>query len=106
MEESIYISKGGMQLNHSTLMPSSVINHSPDPPIHDNAQSQNREHSPSTKITSTSKYYRIRQLAEQEAKRHIDKLNSLMDMRLNKEKKVLDNLKESSNEREYKFNQI
>ncbi|TNV83960.1 hypothetical protein FGO68_gene14045 [Halteria grandinella] len=60
----------------------------------------------SPKQHTSSKYLRIRTKAEEEAKRHIDKLNMLMDKRLSKEKKVESNLKDLTKERLYKFGMI
>jgi len=57
----------------------------------------------SPKLHTSSKYLRIRTKAEEEAKRHIDKLNMLMDKRLSKEKKVENNLKDLTKERLYRF---
>ena len=40
------------------------------------------------------KYFRVREQAESEAKKHIDKLNKLMERRLTKEKKFKENAQE------------
>lgn len=43
-------------------------------------------------FASNGKYMRARELAEKEAKKHIDRLNELMQKRLSKEKKFVENL--------------
>jgi hypothetical protein len=77
--------------------------------INDSATSTTQHHGKqiesraAPKLSSSSKFLRMREHAEEEAKRHIDKLNKLMDKRLCKEKKIEANLSKLTKERLYRF---
>ena len=57
-------------------------------------------------MSSAVKFIRARELAEEEAKKQIDKLNQLMSKRMKRETTAAKNLRDMQEVRIYKFSQV